>query len=131
MYQAGSEQQWEPVKFHKRTGADAPKHTVAKQAAPKSGLAATIDSQLARKLENDTENLAHERVSPALRQQITQARIAAKLTQAQLAQRINELPKIVQEYENGKAIPDNKILQKLSKALGVVLKKNSVKTETK
>ena len=49
------------------------------------------------------------------------ARRAKKMTQAQLAQAINEKPQIIQEYESGKAIPAPAVLSKLSRALGVVL----------
>ncbi len=37
---------------------------------------------------------------------------------------INEQPKVIQEYESGKAIPNGQILSKLSRALGTTLKKN-------
>ena len=79
------------------------------------------------KLENETEVFEHERVSTELKKQIQQARIAKKLTQAQLAQMVNEKPQIINEYENGKAIPNPQILNKLSRVLGVTLKKNPVK----
>jgi putative transcription factor len=65
-----------------------------------------------------------ERVSSDLKKQIIQARTAKKLTQSQLAQLINEKPQIIQEYETGKAIPNPQVLSKMSRVLGVVLKKN-------
>ena len=34
-------------------------------------------------------------------------------------QRINEKPQIVQEYESGKAIPNNQIQSKMERALGM------------
>jgi len=37
---------------------------------------------------------------------------------------INEKPSVIQDYEAGKAIPNPQILSKLSRALGVPLKKN-------
>ncbi len=40
-----------------------------------------------------------------------------------LPQAINEKPQVIQEYESGKAIPNPQVLSKLSRALGVVLKK--------
>lgn len=43
------------------------------------------------------------------------------------AQIINERPQVIQEYESGKAIPSGQILNKLSRALGVTLKKNPTK----
>lgn len=65
-----------------------------------------------------------ERVSTQLKTQIIQARTAKKLTQAQLAQLVNEKPQVIQEYETGKAIPNPQVLSKMSRVLGVVLKKN-------
>ena len=56
-----------------------------------------------------------------LRNQIQSARIAKKLSQAQLAQQINEKPNIIQGYESGKAIPTTQVLQKLRRVLGVKL----------
>eukprot|EP00983_Pelagomonas_calceolata_P112792 1159924-Pelagomonas_calceolata.AAC.2 len=66
---------------------------------------------------------ADERVSSTLKTQIVKARTAKKLTQAQLAQAINEKPQVIQEYESGKAIPNPQVLSKLSRILGVQLKK--------
>ena len=65
---------------------------------------------------------ADERVSTDLRQNLMKARLEKKLTQAQLAQQINELPKVVQDYEAGKAIPNQAIISKMERALGVKLR---------
>jgi putative transcription factor len=115
-------QDWTPVTFHKRTPADVQKQMVPKKKSPNKSVA---DPAHAHVIADESESFHLETVSPKLRQQILQARLNAKLTQVQLAQRINEQPKTIQEYENGKAIPDNRILQKLSKVLGVVLKKSA------
>jgi len=40
-----------------------------------------------------------------------------------LPQTINEKPQVIQEYESGKAIPNPQVLSKLSRILGVQLKK--------
>ena len=66
-------------------------------------------------------------VSTELKKRIMQARLAKKMTQAQLAQAINEKPQIIQEYESGKAIPNGAILNKLSRVLGVGLSKKGGK----
>lgn len=79
----------------------------------------------AAKLDAETEDFAHERVNTDLKKQIIQARMAKKLTQAQLAQAINEKPQIIQEYESGKAIPNPQVLSKMSRVLGVVLSNKS------
>jgi len=60
-------------------------------------------------------------VSSELKKRIMAARLTKKMTQAQLAQAINEKPQVIQEYESGKAIPSPAVLSKLSRALGVVL----------
>lgn len=79
------------------------------------------------KIDNETENFNIEHVSVELKRQIQKARMAKGLTQAQLAQMINEKPQVINEYESGKAIPNGAILNKLSRALGVTLRKHSAK----
>jgi len=76
----------------------------------------------ALKLENETEELTHKTVNTEVKKAIMQGRLAKKLTQAQLAQQINERPQIIQEYESGKAIPNQQILGKLERFLGVKLR---------
>lgn len=60
-------------------------------------------------------------VPSELKKRIMTARLAKGMTQAALAQAINEKPQVVQEYESGKAIPSPAILSKLSRILGVPL----------
>lgn len=50
------------------------------------------------------------------------ARAELKLTQKDLAQKVNEKPSVMQEYESGKAIPSVQILGKLERILGVRLR---------
>ncbi|KAE9621608.1 putative transcription factor Lambda-DB family [Lupinus albus] len=84
--------------------------------------ASTSTTLNTRKLDEETENLHHERVPTELKKAIMQARLEKKLTQAQLAQMINEKPQIIQEYESGKAIPNQQIIGKLERALGAKLR---------
>ena len=80
------------------------------------------NAQRMGKLENESEELSHKRVGDAVKKAIMQGRLAKKLTQAQLAQQINEKPQIIQEYESGKAIPNQQVLSKLERILGVKLR---------
>ena len=41
-------------------------------------------------------------------------------------QRINEKPQVVNEYESGKAIPNQQIISKLERAVGVKLRGNDI-----
>ena len=59
--------------------------------------------------------------SLAVSAMIQKGRTAKRMTQAQLAKQVNISPKVLQSYENGKASPDQGILSKLSRALGVKL----------
>jgi len=56
---------------------------------------------------------------------IMQARSAKKMTQAQLAQALNMKQADVQAYEAGKIVPDQKVIGKMGRVLGVNLKKTS------
>lgn len=57
-----------------------------------------------------------------LRVSIQKARNAKKLTQKELAKLINLPANEIAEYENGKKVPTNIVLSKLSKILDVKLK---------
>lgn len=73
------------------------------------------------KVKEDLDVARVQRTTLELRKQIQDARIAKKMSQADLAQKICEKPNIIQAYENGKAIPTIPILQKLRKILGTKL----------
>lgn len=74
-----------------------------------------------KKLEESTEEFKHASVGKELSKSIAQARLAKKMTQAQLATAINERPQVIQQYEAGQAIPNPQILNKLDRALGIHL----------
>ena len=76
------------------------------------------------KLESCTgEDVKHETVTYTLRMEIQKARNANKMTQKQLAERLGISAKIIHDYESGKAIPNPQLLVKMSRVLGVKLKK--------
>eukprot|EP01130_Rhizamoeba_saxonica_P017005 TRINITY_DN802_c1_g1_i1.p1 TRINITY_DN802_c1_g1~~TRINITY_DN802_c1_g1_i1.p1 ORF type:complete len:201 (+),score=50.24 TRINITY_DN802_c1_g1_i1:42-605(+) len=75
-----------------------------------------------RGLDNDDGNYVVPTVGPALGRLIQQGRQAKDLTQKQLAQRIEEKIYVVQSYENGTAQPNQQILGKLERTLGIKLR---------
>ncbi|KAF8819718.1 putative multiprotein bridging factor type 1 family transcriptional co-activator [Cardiosporidium cionae] len=77
--------------------------------------------QNAAAVDEDTGDYRIERVSHDFSKSLQQARMNKKLTQAQLAQLVNEKVSAINEYENGKAIPNPVVIQKLGKALGARL----------
>lgn len=74
------------------------------------------------KLDRETEELHHEHVSLDTSQLIQRARQAKGWNQKELATKINEKQQVVNEYESGKAIPNNQVMGKLERTLGVKLR---------
>jgi len=54
------------------------------------------------------------------------ARLELKLSQKDLAAKVNEKVSVLQDYESGKATPNPQILGKLERALGVKLRGNDI-----
>merc|ERR1711966_150342 len=75
-----------------------------------------------RSLEDADEAGSHEKVSQELKMLIQKGRIAKKLSQAAVAKAINEKSQTINEYESGKAQPNQQVLIKLERALGVKLR---------
>ena len=44
------------------------------------------------------------------------------MTQKELSTKINEKPQVINEYESGKCIPDNAVLGKIERAIGIKLR---------
>ncbi|XP_077986631.1 endothelial differentiation-related factor 1-like [Glandiceps talaboti] len=74
------------------------------------------------KLDRETEELHHERVSLDVGRIIMSGRQDKELTQKELATKINEKPQVIQDYESGKAIPNNQVLSKIERVIGVRLR---------
>merc|ERR1711972_820047 len=77
----------------------------------------------AAKLDENGETFRHATVSHDFKMALQQARLAKKMSQAQLTTAINEKGTVINEYESGKAIPNGAIINKLNRALGVRLPK--------
>ncbi|KAE9586041.1 hypothetical protein Lal_00009903 [Lupinus albus] len=75
-----------------------------------------------RKLDEAGEPAAFEKVAVEVRHAIQKARLEKKMSQSELAKLINERNQVVQEYENGKAVPNQVVLAKMEKVLGVKLR---------
>jgi len=81
-----------------------------------------------RKLDEDMETLKHKTVGTDVRRALMQGRQAKGMNQKELAQAINEKPQVVTEYESGKAIPQDKVLAKMERALGIKLRGKDIGT---
>uniref|UniRef100_A0A3P8YGC9 HTH cro/C1-type domain-containing protein n=2 Tax=Esox lucius TaxID=8010 RepID=A0A3P8YGC9_ESOLU len=74
------------------------------------------------KLDRETEELQHQRVSLEVGKVIQQGRQNKGFTQKDLATKINEKPQVIADYECGKAIPNNQIMGKIERAIGLKLR---------
>ncbi|KAJ3321109.1 multiprotein-bridging factor 1 [Boothiomyces sp. JEL0866] len=62
------------------------------------------------------------KVSTSVSKAIADGRRAKELTQKDLATKINEKPQVVNEYESGKATPNQQVLAKMERVLGIKLR---------
>ena len=130
---------WEPVVLKKKTlgtkkalGSASAASVMAAKIGGSVGTeqragAAKSNAAHLGKLEDSNDVFKHATVDKSLSKAIVQARLAKKMTQAQLATAINERPQIIQEYENGKAIPNAGVINKLDRALGCHLPRSKKK----
>nr|XP_031306835.1 endothelial differentiation-related factor 1 [Camelus dromedarius] len=78
------------------------------------------------KLDRETEELHHDRVTLEVGKVIQQGRQSKGLTQKDLATKINEKPQVIADYESGRAIPNNQVLGKIERAIGLKLRGKDV-----
>jgi len=71
----------------------------------------------ARKLAEETETFKVQKTGLAFGKALMQARMAKKMSQKDLGTKINEKPQVIQQYEQGKAVPNPAIISKLERAL--------------
>ena len=103
-------QDWTPIVIRGKSA-------LAAQKASRPHFEVTKEQKLDR-----TELGTHEKVSLSMAKAIQNGRIAKGFkTQKDLAVAIGVPANVINSYESGKAIPDNAILQKLRKVLGVKL----------
>lgn len=74
------------------------------------------------KLDRETEELHHDRVPLEVGKVIQQGRQERGLTQKDLATKINEKPQVIADYECGRAIPNNQVLGKIERVIGMKLR---------
>jgi len=70
----------------------------------------------------DNEETKVETVSLSVGKIIQKGRTEKGLTQKDLATKINEKPQVINDYEAGRAIPNNQILSKIERAIGLKLR---------
>nr|CAG4652317.1 EOG090X0ILG [Triops cancriformis] len=98
---------------------------VAVETATKYGAAQNkhaVTTLNTAKLDQETEELKHDKFPLDVGKLIQQGRQAKGWTQKDLATRINEKPQVVNEYECGKGVPNQVVLGKIERAIGLKLR---------
>ena len=117
-----SHQDWDPVVFKKRipkTVKEAKAKGLTTQQNTNKKNVNYENTVSMRKLEN--EEVEIKKIEHSVSKIIQKARMEAKLSQKDLAQKLNLKPTVIQSYEAGKAIPNKMILVKMGKMLNTHL----------
>lgn len=138
MAHLGGQVGWNDVTIIGKKGPKAGAHLKTQAeiaAAQKKGLAVETEKKYeaggnkqhggpsnATKLDRETEELKHKTLDLQVGKVIQQARTAKGMTQVELARTINEKQQVINEYEQAKGIPNQQILGKLERVLGVKLR---------
>jgi len=84
------------------------------------------DHQKIAKLDRENEVAPPPKIAPSVGKAIQTARMEKGLSQKDVAQKINEKPSVLQDYEAGRAIPNAQILGKLERVLAVKLRGSDI-----
>ena len=79
-----------------------------------------VDNSKLRKIENEEDTFIVPKVSLSMGKKIAQLRCEKKLTQKELAFQLSLNVKIIQDYENSKAVVNSNIINKIEKILGKI-----------
>lgn len=127
-----------------RVGGSGPRETVAKTQAQlnaarragtvvgtekkygSSNTASNPEGQKLAKLDDTDDVVGVKKVDGSVGKAIQQGRQDKKLTQKDLATKINEKPQVINDYEAGRAIPNQQVLGKLERAIGVKLRGKNI-----
>lgn len=84
------------------------------------------EGQRLTKLDNTDDIVSVKKIDVSVGKAIQQARQEKKFTQKDLATKVNEKPQVINDYEAGRAVPNQQLLGKLERALGVKLRGKNI-----
>ncbi|KAJ8609071.1 hypothetical protein MRB53_039340 [Persea americana] len=96
--------------------------TEKKYSAGSNAAHKDTEGQRLAKIDRDNEVAPPKRLDLDVGKTIAKVRLEKGLKQAELAQKINEKPGVINEYETAKAIPSQQVLGKIERVLGVKLR---------
>ena len=115
-------QDWTPVVLKNKSKAD------ELQKRGPTGQGRVLGPTHAQKLDENTENYKdHKKVPKVLADAIKQKRIELKLTQDELAKKVNVRAGVVNDIESQRGVYDSQVIEKIKRVLGIT-NKSLVKT---
>ena len=84
------------------------------------------EGQRLTKVDRETDIVKPKKLDSEVGKIISRVRTDKKLSQKDLATRINEKPTVINDYEAARAIPNQQVLSKLERALGVKLRGKNI-----
>jgi putative transcription factor len=105
-------QDWKPLTFHKQP--------------PKSNKTQNQLQQKGTKLDNENENFTHKKLDTSFKVAMQKARLNAKVTQKDLATRLNVKSTVINSYENGSCVPNNDFIVKIERILKCKLPRGKI-----
>jgi ribosome-binding protein aMBF1 (putative translation factor) len=122
---AYSHQDWKPVILRVKQEGNGKSEKDVRTALQNGAIVETRirdGSGVTQKLDDNREDFHHKQIPKELADAVKNKRIELKLTQVQLAQRINEKVNIIQDIEGMKSVYNHVMINKTLKALGLSLK---------
>lgn len=105
-------QDWEPVVLT----------TTAKKKKEAEDVRLPKGPTRAQKLDANTEGGSHKKIPKVLADAIRARRTELKLTQDQLAQRVNVRANVVNDIESQRGVYDSSVVEKIKRVLGITNK---------
>ncbi|KAF8244467.1 MBF1-domain-containing protein [Wilcoxina mikolae CBS 423.85] len=84
----------------------------------------STDGQRLTKVDRENEVAPPKKIDQSVGKAMAKARQEKEpaMTQKDLATKVNEKPSVINDYESGRAVPNQQVLAKLERALGVKLR---------
>lgn len=80
------------------------------------------------KVDRENEVAPPKTIDASVGKAMAAGRQEKKMTQKDLATKVNEKPSVINDYESGRAVPNQQILAKLERALGIKLRGKDIGT---
>ncbi|KAL7268960.1 multiprotein-bridging factor 1 [Rhizina undulata] len=90
----------------------------------------STDGQRLTKVDRENEVVPPPTIDKSVGKAMANARQAKEpaMTQKDLATKVNEKPSVINDYESGRAVPNQQVLGKIERALGVKLRGKDIGT---